>query len=166
MGEKGLNWVKALTTYQRLLNDEPKEVIGYKSPFEVYYARKNNFPKVSIKNCEYKNNPKQSPKERSDRSKHAFNVRRVALKSSLGANKRMIRKHLSSNPPSEYNVGETVFVHLSRKTKPLQKRRFVVEATIIKRNLKHHSYKVSYTSPLNKKTVARWVQVNDVTHVV
>ena len=40
MGKKGLNWAKALPEYQKILNEEPKEVLMYKSPFEVYFARK------------------------------------------------------------------------------------------------------------------------------
>ena len=40
MGKKGLNWAKALPEYQKILNEEPKEVLKYKSPFEVYFARK------------------------------------------------------------------------------------------------------------------------------
>ena len=40
MGKKGLNWAKALPEYQRILNEDPKEVLKYKSPFEVYFARK------------------------------------------------------------------------------------------------------------------------------
>ena len=40
MGRKGLNWVKALPEYQNILNEDPKEVLQYKSPFEIYFARK------------------------------------------------------------------------------------------------------------------------------
>ena len=40
MGKKGLNWAKALPEYQKILNEEPKEVLKYKSSFEVYFARK------------------------------------------------------------------------------------------------------------------------------
>ena len=40
MGEKGVNWVKSLRTYQRILHDDPKEVLSHKTPFEVYFARK------------------------------------------------------------------------------------------------------------------------------
>ena len=40
MGKKGLNWTKALPECQRILNEEPKEVLKHKSPFEVYFARK------------------------------------------------------------------------------------------------------------------------------
>lgn len=43
MGKKGLNWAKALPDYQRILNEDPKEVLKYKSPFEVYFARKPSY---------------------------------------------------------------------------------------------------------------------------
>ena len=40
MGKKVLNWAKALPGCQNILNDDPKEVLQYKSPFEIYFARK------------------------------------------------------------------------------------------------------------------------------
>ena len=39
MGKKGVNWSKALPEYQNILN-HPKEVLRYKSPFQIYFARK------------------------------------------------------------------------------------------------------------------------------
>ena len=42
MGSKGVNWVQRLPNYQRILNEDPKEVLAYKTPFEVYFARKCN----------------------------------------------------------------------------------------------------------------------------
>ena len=40
MGEKGLTWTEALPEYQKMFNEEPKDVLKYKSPFEVCFARK------------------------------------------------------------------------------------------------------------------------------
>ena len=40
MDSKGVNWVQKLPNYQRILNEAPKEVSAYKTPFEVYFARK------------------------------------------------------------------------------------------------------------------------------
>ena len=37
------NWVKDLPEYQFLLNDEVKQELGGKSPFEIYYNRKSNY---------------------------------------------------------------------------------------------------------------------------
>ena len=42
MGQDGVNWAKQLPLYQRILNNDPKEVIAYKTPFETYFARKCN----------------------------------------------------------------------------------------------------------------------------
>ena len=40
MDSKGVNWVQKLPNYQCILNEDPKEVSAYKTPFEVYFARK------------------------------------------------------------------------------------------------------------------------------
>ena len=42
MGSKGVNWVQRLPNYQRILNEDPKEVLAHKTPFEVHFARKCN----------------------------------------------------------------------------------------------------------------------------
>ena len=41
MGQDGVNWAKQLPLYQRILNDDPKEVIAHKTPFEIFYALRN-----------------------------------------------------------------------------------------------------------------------------
>ena len=38
----GVNWVKSLPDYMKCLNNEKKEELGWKSPFEIYYGRKSN----------------------------------------------------------------------------------------------------------------------------
>ena len=38
--KQGVNWVKALPNYTRILNEDPKEELASMSPFEVYYGRK------------------------------------------------------------------------------------------------------------------------------
>lgn len=39
---KEVNWVKHLPSYSPVLNEDPKEVLSWMSPFEVYYGRKSN----------------------------------------------------------------------------------------------------------------------------
>ena len=36
MGKAGVNWVKSLPEYARSLNEDPKEELSWKSPFEIY----------------------------------------------------------------------------------------------------------------------------------
>ena len=38
----GVNWVSKLTEYQKVLNEEPMDVLGHQSPFEVFYGRASN----------------------------------------------------------------------------------------------------------------------------
>jgi transposase InsO family protein len=52
MCEKGVNWASGLPIYQRILNEDPKEVLAYHTPFEVYYGRKCNSFKTAITNSE------------------------------------------------------------------------------------------------------------------
>ena len=40
---KGVNWVKNVPDYMRVLNELAREELGWQSPFEVYYGRKSNF---------------------------------------------------------------------------------------------------------------------------
>ena len=42
MGKAGVNWVKSLPEYARSLNEDSKEELSGKSPFEIYYGRKPN----------------------------------------------------------------------------------------------------------------------------
>ena len=41
MGQDGVNWAQQFPLYQRILNNDPKEVIACKT-FEIYIARKCN----------------------------------------------------------------------------------------------------------------------------
>ena len=41
-GKKGVNWAANLEDYNRILNEECKEELGWKCPFEIYYGRKSN----------------------------------------------------------------------------------------------------------------------------
>ena len=42
IGQEGVNWAKQLPLYQRILNNDPKVVMAYKTAFEIYFARKCN----------------------------------------------------------------------------------------------------------------------------
>ena len=42
MSKVGVNWVSQLREYQKILNEEPMDVLGSQSPFEVFYGREAN----------------------------------------------------------------------------------------------------------------------------
>ena len=168
MGAKGVNWAESLPNYQRILNEDPKEVLAYKTPFEVYFARHCNSYNTAMTDEEVvenagKCNPSEGDRRR--RSKHASNIRRQAAKASERCSERMVRGHLRAHPPSKYNVGEKVYVRLPRKggIKSAQKKRYVIEALIMKRNIRRHVYKEAYTSPVTGKKKEKWLPVDDIT---
>ena len=41
-GKKGDNWTANLEDYNRILNEEGKEGLAWRSPFEIYNTRKSN----------------------------------------------------------------------------------------------------------------------------
>lgn len=42
LGKKWVNWVANVGAYNRILNDESKLELGWKSPFEIDFGRKSN----------------------------------------------------------------------------------------------------------------------------
>lgn len=168
MVAKGVNWAQSLPNYQYILNKDPKEVLVYKAPFEVYFARKCNTYNTAMTDEEVVENAGKCIPSEGDRrrcSKHASNIRKHAAKANDRCSERMIRGHLRSHPPAKYNVGEKVYVRLPRKggIKSAQKRRYVLEAEILKRNIHRHVYKVAYISPVTGKKSEKWLPVDDIT---
>ena len=106
-----------------------------------------------------------SEADRRRRSKNASTIRKDARAATERCNRRMVNAQLKCNPPSKYRIGEKVYIRLPKTggSKGGQKRCHVIEALIEKRNLKRHSYKVSFVSPLNGKMEKKWLMVDDIT---
>ena len=162
MGEKGVNWVKSLPTYQRILKNGPKEVLSHKTPFEVYFARKSFRTSVADNELRVDTTGRINPTvtDRKRRCRHVSQLRQEARKATNRCDRRMQRAKLQSNPPARYSVREKVFVRLPGKA---QKKRHVIEAQIEKRNLKTQTYSVAFTSPVTGKREKKWLPVNDIT---
>lgn len=118
MGTKGVNWAQSLPNYQYILNKDPKEVLAYKTPFEVCFARKCNTYNTAMTDEEVVENAGKCISfegDRRQRSKHASNIRKQAVKANDRCREKMIRGHLRSHPPAKYNVGQKVYVRLPAK---------------------------------------------------
>ncbi|XP_068723746.1 uncharacterized protein [Montipora capricornis] len=89
MSKKGVNWMKELPIYQRVLNEEPKEVLKYKSAFQVYYTRKPVSSKTEVMNDELltKSGKGHSEADRRRRSKNASKIRKDARAATERCNK-------------------------------------------------------------------------------
>ena len=160
--KSGVNWAKQLKEYKKLQNKESMEVLGNKSPFEVFYGipggrcvRECTSVKVqSPKSTDYAQNKKKLDAIRS-RAKKASNV----------WDKRYINRRMKSNPPSTYELNENVLIRypFSRTSKTAPKCRFVTTAQVLKRKCKNFRYKVSYRHPETGDKTTSWISVEDIT---
>lgn len=168
----GVNWVSKLMEYQKVLNEESMDVLGNQSPFEVFYGRASNAlsqsldgglscqesvssaARISPRACDFRSNVERARKIRS-KAKASNNV----------WDKRYIQRRVKGNPPSVYKVGERVLIRFpfSGRTRGIPKKRFVVDGTIIKRNVRLGKYKITYESPTTQKSCCDWVSVEDMT---
>ena len=158
-------FVQNLPDYQSILNEDPKEVLGYKT---VYFARRPYSCNTAMADEEVVQNVGYCDPSEGDRRRHskrASKIRRQASKASKRCSERMVRGHTRSHPPSKYNVGEKVYVRLPRKggIKDVQKKRYVIEAVVVKRNVNYQAYKVAYHSPITGHNEEKWLPVNDIT---
>ena len=102
--------------YARTLNQEVKEELSWKSPFEVYYGRKpfrkdkisgaSTAQEWNIEGKAYEEMISARPKDYDSHELQVKRVRQAASAASRRCENRMIRKGLRNNPPSVYNIDE------------------------------------------------------------
>ena len=110
--------------------------------------------KISPRACDFNSNVERTRKIRS-KAKVSNNI----------WDERYIKRRVKGNPPSVYKVGERVLLRFpfSGKNRIIPKKRFVVDGTIMKRNVQLGKYKITYKSPTTDKSCCDWVSVEDVT---
>ena len=113
--QDGVNWAKQLPLYQRILTNNLKEVIAYKTPFEIYFARKCNAFRESKLQDEILPSARRvrpTKNDRNRRSQQALKLRMQAKKATSRCDERMQRTQLRLSPPSVYSIGEKAYVRL------------------------------------------------------
>lgn len=170
MGKAGVNWVKSLPDYARSLNQDPKEELSWKSPFEIYYGRRPNVAGPANQNTEewdmtaskYHHMIHPHSRDYSEHERKLCASRNLASSATRRCANRMVARGERKNPPSLYKVGETVLFSYPSATKSVTKRH-VLEADVVKRNVRLHKYKVAFISPTTGKLTQKWISVSDVT---
>ena len=97
LGQAGVNWAKQLPTYQRILNNDPKEVIAHKTPSEIYFARKCHNLREGGLDEECLPSPEKIRPTKKDRQRHSrqtSQLRKQAQKATRRCDKRSQRRHL------------------------------------------------------------------------
>lgn len=169
LSTKGVNWVENLNNYMRVLNEQAREELGWKSPFEIYYGRGSNYvKKICGGSFLVDNHPDYkpaSPDMIKKRSAKTESLRKTAKKYGKKLDERMINKHTRKYTNQVYKKHQQVLVRISdkKKGKGAPKRRFVVEGEIVRKSTKSDSYKVNFVPPGQKVQKTEWFSVEDVT---
>lgn len=166
-GKKGINWVKNLSEYAKCLNNEKREELGWRSPFEVYYGRKSNellkcgIPKDTTDDVPYLKLKSPSENQIRKHLKQVKNSRKKARACTEKINKRTMQYHKKKHQCSQYEKGEKVFVNYGKKGNKGYKARHVLLGRVIKRVDNGNRYYVKITNPTTEKVEQRWYSVED-----
>ena len=144
MKKAEVNWVKALPSYTEALNQDPKEELAWKSPFEIYFGRKPNVVHNTGNTCakewdlplgKYEDMVRPRSKDFRLHSKQVKATTKQALSATEKCPNRMVNKETKKHSPSIYDIGETVLIRYLPDGSKIVKKRYVLEGKILKRNL-------------------------------
>ena len=170
LGEKGVNWASNLASYSRILNEESKEELGWKSPFQVYFGRKSNIlVKASLENMADLNDCIMKAPKRKDYRRHFKKVKKLRERAQLYSkrmNERMVRRHARLHNIPAYKRGDEVFVRYrqDRRGSITPKRRIVLKGTVLKKSKTNSMFKARMVPPGSNKEIEKWLLVEDITN--
>ena len=139
------------------LNQDRKEELYLKSPFKIYFGRKPNFvaqtgdshtEEWDVPLDKYEEMVRPRPRDYRSHFKNIKAKRTQALSATEKCAKPKGRERRQKHPPSVYNVDETVLIRYPDTASKLLKKRYVVEAQVLKRNIEKDLYKVAFPSPI------------------
>ncbi len=166
----GTNWAKNMPKYCAAINDDPREELGWKSPFQIYFGRSNYqgmdasveslLPNV-IRN-------RHHDVLKSDLRffiKNRKRMREAAGQASKRKARAMVAREIGKRPPSVYSINELVLLRLRNSKHHQPRRNHVIRGIVRQRKLRFHRYKIEYECPTDKKTKAGWFSVKDITGI-
>lgn len=133
---KQFSWVRNLHAYETEINDSPKAVLGWQTPFEVFFGRS----KFDARNNDTKK------------------IRDRAAKATTHCNQMTIKRQMKKLKTPTYLIGDQVIVKMPVKTSRVSGKVVAQEGHVVKRNLKYFKYKIF----LNKTGQLKWFSVRDV----
>ena len=136
----GINWAKQLSEYRRLLNNDPKECLGWRSPHEVYYGRDDENRKGNLTN----------------------HIRDKAKAATIKCNNRNDKRH-NITCKTVYNIEDPVHIRY-KKLGALNRKVWVLDGVVKSRSLKTHMYQVEFQPPeRSDKKLTKWFHISNVT---
>lgn len=159
---KGVNWAKELPDYAKCLNNEKREELGWKSPFEIYYGRKSNeLLNAGLNSTDEITFQKTLPPKESDFSmsrKKFESWRTSAKKASDRLDLRMKRYNSKKHDYKIYNKKEKVFVKCKRRTGGKGKTHYFIQTGEVVKRYKDNS---NYDILLESGSLMKNIRVED-----
>ena len=141
LGKKRANWAANLDDYNRILNNECKEELGSKTPFEIYYGWKSNLLVKAWLECVdlNGNDAITSAQRKRELTSYRKNVKKIQVRAKLHSaklNDRMVRWHKRLHNAENFKLKDNVLIHYRpQKGGSLPpKKRFVVKGTVVKKS--------------------------------
>ena len=111
LDKKGVNWAENLEDYNRILNEECKEELGWRSPFEIYYGRKSyQLVKASLKCVDSDDNIVTTASQKQKLAGHLKKVKKIRRRAKLYNKKRMVKSYKRRNKAETFKVKEHILV--------------------------------------------------------
>lgn len=131
LAKTSVNWVKSLPKYAQILNNDPKRILGYKSPFQVFFGRDNHLVTEMMDRQNEACCPEEDihagslapkPGDYTESLKQMKSIRSVAAKATEKNNEYMVKRQQRANPPPKFRKGMDVLLKLPLKagTKPTE----------------------------------------------
>ncbi|KAJ8321197.1 hypothetical protein KUTeg_001250 [Tegillarca granosa] len=132
----GSNWVKRLPDVAEAINNQPKEVLAYQTPFQCYFGRGQNIS--------------------------ADVIHKKAKIASERCQKRTVLAQNKKNGCSIYKRGDRVLLKYPFVSSRVPYKRCVLKAKILKRARNFDKYIIVFKDK-NNKQIKKWVRVENIT---
>ena len=141
--KSSVNWAENLKSYQILMSDHPKKVLGWKSPFTVFFSRFKDGKVNQNCRCELSNLWEEVNRNRILYSEKTCKMQEKTLKT------------------PQYLVGDKVYVRMRIRSKNsrVSNKLKAVKARIEECNRERYQYRCSSCEGEN----SRWISVKDIT---
>ena len=152
--EGGVNWVKHLPIYTKIMNEDPQEVLSWMSPFQIYYGRKSHALSNRLassrkdveEHCPPANKTLPTQKQKLLFEDERNRIRKKAQKAKQCCICRQTQS--GSFKVSMYRLNDCELVRVKSGHHRVSQKQFVIPGVVVARNLKLYKYKVKFQMPI------------------
>lgn len=153
------------------MNEDPKEILNWMSPFQVYYGRKSHRLANQLTYSQAEADEPCRPRQKTLPSeKHGLLFENNCKKNRITARKatpqcKQQNAFSGKHKPSTYRMNDNVLVRVKTGNHKVGQKCIVIPGVVVQRNLKFHRYKVQFYKANSPSATQRWFIVSSITSV-